>query len=273
MKKDSYPKGRTIALLSDFGSKDFYVGVMKGVILSINPNAVIVDVANDVEKHNIIAGAFALYNSFSYFPKGTIFLAVIDPGVGTEREPILVETKDYFFVAPNNGLIYPVIAKNGIRKIVHLKNKKYFLQNISFTFHGRDIFAPVAAYLSLGLDAEVFGDVLPREKLVKLELIDFSRLDKRIIGKIIYIDIFGNIVTSIPNFELSNLEFGTEMIIKVKDRLINASLKRTYGEAEQNEFIILRGSQGFVEIAMNQKSAAESLGVKVGEKVSLELIK
>ena len=212
MIKENSPKRNLIAILSDFGEKDFYVGVMKGVILSINPFVEIVDITNNVERHNIIAGAFALYNSFNYFPKGTIFLAVVDPGVGTRREPILVVTNDYFFVAPNNGLVYPAAVENVIQRVVLLRNEEYFLKSVSFTFHGRDIFAPVAAHLSTGVKPENFGPDLPKDKLVKLKLSDYSKSGNGIVGKIIYIDVFGNVITSIPNKELLGLKFGTEIV-------------------------------------------------------------
>ncbi|MCA1793725.1 MAG: SAM-dependent chlorinase/fluorinase [Desulfobacteraceae bacterium] len=146
-----------IALLTDFGHLDTFVGVLKGVILSINPKAVIVDLCHAVAPRDIGHGAFLLDTSLGYFPKGTIFCVVVDPGVGSSRRAVLVQTRDYVMVGPDNGILWQAARRNGIQQAVHLTEIRYFLSSVSATFHGRDMFAPVAAHLSLGMEPSAFG--------------------------------------------------------------------------------------------------------------------
>jgi len=149
-----------ITLLTDFGTEDYYVASMKGVILKINPRCTLIDITHHVSPHDIKEGAFLLANAYSFFPKGTIHLSVVDPGVGGPRNPILIVTTNYFFVGPDNGLFLFALKREKVKKVVALTNQKYFLSQMSTTFHGRDLFAPVAAHLSLGVKPEAFGPEL-----------------------------------------------------------------------------------------------------------------
>ena len=255
-----------IGILTDFGNKDNYVGVMKGVILSINKDSTLVDITNEIPPHNVRSAAFQLYTSYRYFPKGTVFLCVVDPGVGTERRALAVKTKNYFFVAPDNGLLYPSIVEDGVDIIVKLENKKYFLERISSTFHGRDIFAPVSAWISLGTPLEEFGSKLNIEDIVKIELKDYIRSENEIVGEVNYVDRFGNIVTSIPNKEFNKLPSKISLVTKKE---FEAKKAKTYGEGRKNEILVIEGSHGFIEIAMNQESASKKLDLREGDRFKI----
>jgi len=191
-----------ISLITDFGQKDNFVGVMKSVILSINPTAKIVDVCHEVKPHDILTGAFLLKSSFKYFPKGSLHLVVVDPGVGSERKKLLVKTKDYYFVAPDNGVLSLALKGQAPSKIIEITNKKYFLKPASDTFHGRDIFAPVAAYLSEGKNLSTFGKRIKSIKELRLSQPQIT--SKALAGEIIYIDRFGNLVSNIDKEMLDN---------------------------------------------------------------------
>ena len=253
-----------ITLTTDFGLKDPYVAEMKGAIFTINPDAKLVDITHDVEKFNIRVGAFMLASAAPYFPKGTVHLAVVDPGVGTERRAILVQTKTGFFVGPDNGVLMLAAQNQGIKHIYELANPKFMLPKVSSTFHGRDIFAPAAAYLDKGVKPHEFGPevtdpVTPQYATVK-------KKNNTLIGEVLHIDGFGNIITNIPEKELA-----TPKTVKVKLR--NVSLKlafaKTYAQAKPNEPIALIGSHGFLEIALNQGNAAEKFSAEVGDAVEV----
>ncbi len=259
---------RLIAILTDFGDRDPYVGIMKGVIKEINPNAEFIDITNNVGRHSILAGAFALYTSYRYFPKGTVFLVVIDPGVGTKRKPILVKTKNYYFIAPDNGVIYPTIVDDGVEEIIWLKNKNYFLKDISETFHGRDVFAPSAAHVSKGVDIRDMGEKINLSDIVKLELEYYETRAEGIRLRVNYIDVFGNIITSVPNRVLS-LRENSKLKLYLGDKELPVRVVRTYAQGKNGELLILYGSQGFLEIAVNQGNAQEYLGVNIGDQMIL----
>jgi S-adenosyl-L-methionine hydrolase (adenosine-forming) len=190
--------GRTIAILTDFGSTDNYVGVMKGVIRNISPFADIIDLTHGVPPGDIRSAAFSLESAFNYFPKNTIFLCVVDPGVGSERRAIAVEADGRYFVAPDNGLLTGILANSNSIKAINLTNTKFHLPQKSLTFHGRDIFAPVAAHLSMKIELEELGEIIKIENLIKLENYSALADDNIIIGKIIHTDTYGNLITDIP---------------------------------------------------------------------------
>ncbi len=269
----SKDKLKNIALLTDFGSESYYVGVMKGVIFSINPNVNVIDITHDVKKHDVLEGAFILLVTYKYFQRGTIFTAVIDPGVGTDREPMLIITKNYYFIGPNNGLLYPTAVRDGIERVFILNNKNFFLENVSATFHGRDIFAPVAAYLSMGIPPEELGREVPRERIIKCEILNYVREKEVIKGKVVYVDRFGNMITNIPNNELKSLKLGDSVEIKVSGKHAIGVYKKTYGEGVKGEILILNGSHGFIEVAMNMDSACKYFNCKRGHPISLKFIK
>ncbi|MGD0451690.1 MAG: SAM-dependent chlorinase/fluorinase [Candidatus Bathyarchaeia archaeon] len=253
-----------ITLTSDFGLKDPYVAEMKGVILTINPRAIIVDITHDIERFNIGVAAFMLASVASYFPKGTVHLAVVDPGVGTERRAILVQTKCGFFVGPDNGVLMLAAQSQGIERTYELSNPNLMLPKTSNTFHGRDIFAPAAAYIDKGAKPHEFGPeienpVLPRFPAVK-------RSNYSLTGEVLYIDGFGNIITNIQKKDMVNSKIFN---VKLTEVTLKLKFGKAYAEAEPKEPIVLVGSYGFVEIAVNQGNAASKFNAKVGDKITV----
>lgn len=254
-----------ITLLTDFGTEDSYVGAMKGVILSINPDATIIDISHQIPPQDIMAGAFVLSQTAPFFPKGTVHIAVVDPGVGGKRRPILIETERYFFIGPDNG-IFSLALQNEqhIRRKIHLTNKDYFLGHISSTFHGRDIFSPVGAYLSLGIDPSLFGKKVKR--LTSLDVKKPFARNGKITGRIIHIDRFGNLITNIDKDLLDRVFRARSFEIKVGDVIIKR-LVSSYAYAKEDEAVSLIGSSGFLEIAMREKNANIALGIKKGDNI------
>ena len=237
-----------ITLLTDFGTADYYVGAVKGAILSVNPDAVIVDITHEIPAQDVETGAFLLLAAHKTFPRGTIHVVVVDPGVGSTRRPIIVSANDQFFVGPDNGIFSYICA----HRTFHVTAEKYFRPNPSSTFHGRDIFAPVAAVLSTGVAPEQFGPEIDDE--VRLPSLETPL-------RIIHIDRFGNCVTNISRerFEGKSLSINGRTITAVRN---------FYGEAPEGEIFAIWGSAGFLEISVNGGSAAQVLGAKRGDSVS-----
>lgn len=258
---------RIITLTTDFGLKDPYQGAMKGSILSINPDAKITDITHLVPPGAIFEGAFILKEAYSFFPNGTIHVAVVDPGVGGERKPILVETENYFFVGPDNGLLSLALDREKIQRVVLLEEKKYFRNSVSSTFHGRDIFGPVAAHLSMGSDAALFGPAMKEAK--RIEMPPPRKTDSAISGKVIYIDSFGNLITNIRSGDVAD---GSFVVVEVKGLTLNG-LKKTYSSVETGLPLALIGSTNFLEIAVNGGMASKALNIAVGEEVVVRPVK
>jgi S-adenosylmethionine hydrolase len=264
---------QTIAILTDFGISDNYNGVMEGVIRKINPNVNVTYITPNAKNFNIVAGAYLLYTAYKYFPKYTIFLTVIDPGVGTSRKPIIIKTKNYYFVGPDNGILYPSASEDGILKIVSITNRKLYLsKQISNTFHGRDIFSVAAAFLSTGVRIEIFGEEVKEEELAKL-LFNYTKetvsKDKiKACGKVIYIDHFGNVTTSI---RINNLKVGEEGKIFVSNKEFKAKIVRTFGEGSGEEVLIYRNGYFFIEVGINKGDASNILKVKEGDDICVEV--
>ncbi len=254
-----------ITLTSDFGLKDPYVGEMKGVILTINPNANIIDITHEVEKFNIRMGAFMLASAAPYFPKGTVHLAVVDPGVGTERRAILVQTKQAVFVGPDNGVLMLAAQTQDIEHIYQITNPKFMLTPVSSTFHGRDVFAPAAAHLDIGVNISVFGPEI--SDTVKPEFTILQPRNGSLIGEVLHVDSFGNIVTNIPQKEITQAK---KINVKLQNLSLNINFGKTYNQANPKEVIALIGSHGFLEIALNQASASERFNVKTGDKIEVK---
>jgi S-adenosylmethionine hydrolase len=256
-----------ISLLTDFGYRDHYVGVMKGVIFRINPQVKIVDISHQVTPHNITEGAFLLYNVYSYFPPGTIFVAVVDPGVGSKRKPILVKTENFYFVGPDNGIFGLIYEEIKNFEVLELNNPRFFLSPVSATFQGRDIFAPVAAYLSSGVSPLEMGKAI--KNFVRLPFTQPTFKKKEIQGKVIYIDGFGNLVTNIkaPDFIPSDKK---QLKIKIGNKIISG-LAKNYQEVEKGSLLALIGSSNFLEIAVSEGSAQKKLKGKVGDPVQVFL--
>jgi len=262
-----------IAILTDFGIDDNYNGVMEGVIKKINPEVQTVYISGNVKNFNIYAGAYLLYTSFKYFPRDTIFLVVIDPGVGTTRRPIIIKTKNYIFIGPDNGVLYPAAANDGIEKVIEINNNKLYLsKNISNTFHGRDIFAVAAALISIGVEIDIFGRQISHEEIIKIKF-DYNISERRICGKIIYIDHFGNVATSIPaNIIINNkIKYNQIITFTINNKIkYNARVVKTFGYGNENELILYSNGYFFVEIGINKGSAKDKLNVKEGDEICLE---
>jgi len=241
-----------ITLLTDFGTADYFVGAVKGAILSVNPAAVIVDITHEIPPQDIAAGAFTLLAAYKTFPVGTVHVAVVDPGVGSTRRPIIVSANEQFFVGPDNGLFSYIYDREPSHKTFHVTADRFFRSSVSSTFHGRDIFAPVAAALSNGVAPEEFGPGI--NDAVRLPLLETPL-------RIIHIDRFGNCVTNITR-DLSPRE------IVVNGRTIS-EFRQFYGDGDDQSLFAIWGSAGFLEISVNGGSAAKVLGAKRGDEVSL----
>ena len=246
-----------IALLTDFGTRDYYVAAMKGVILSIAPSAVIVDITHEIPPQDVRDAAYTLRACYRDFPAGTIFVAVVDPGVGSERRALVVESEGYFFVGPDNGVLGFIFDDDA--RAFELANDRYFRRPVSNTFHGRDIFAPVAAYLSLGIMAQEFG--APVSDPVRLAEGRPSVVEGGLEGEVIHIDRFGNLVTNVTSHDLpASYSVGINgMVIEKRCRF--------YAEANRGELFSIVGSAGFMEISIRDGSAAKELDVEAGNSI------
>lgn len=258
-----------ITLLSDFG--DAYPASMKGVILGIEPGANIVDITHSIPRHDIRAGAFVLMNTAKYYPSGTVHIAVVDPGVGTKRRAIAIrsesrEGKTHFFIGPDNGLLIPAAKSIGKITVYEISNSTLFRENISDTFHGRDIFAPIGGYISKGFGIEKVG-----ERINDFNVLDFGKgrkIKDSLQGEVIYIDIFGNIIT---NFFGKSMDFqsGDELMVDKKKVIFGTS----YGFCEEGYPLALVGSHGYLEIAVNMGNAARMFCKKQGDEIKICITK
>lgn len=271
MGKVKVSKSQIVALLTDFSWHNWYLGVMKGVILSINPAARIVDLCHDISSQDVREGSFVLCNSFSYFPLSTTFLCVVDPGVGTDRRNLIVETDKYYFVAPDNGILSSIFEKGNVQGVYYVQPGKYTLPLRGSTFFGRDIFAPIAAHLSIGVSPEEMGEET-KSVLTVPPLKPFVNQLGMISGRAVYIDTFGNIITNIDEEYLNEVYEGAipygDFTISLAGNTIKG-IKRYYEQGERGQFMALMNSWGCLEIAVNRGNAFEQLGIK--EKKSLEI--
>lgn len=255
-----------LTLLSDFGLSDIYVGVMKGVIQGINPEIRMIDLTHQIPPQNIAAARFCLMSACSYFPKGTVHLAVVDPGVGSTRRAVAVEYAHGFLVVPDNGIISGVLSQSRAKRAVELTNSQYWrIPNPSHTFHGRDIFAPCAAHLASGVKIENLGREIDIDSLVEPDFPKCSYITTGAVGCIQYIDIFGNLITNIPG---SYVE-GESWHIIVGDLKIKGG--ETYNTVPVGSAIALVGSEGWVEIAINRGNAQQQLNIQLAQTVELRL--
>ena len=268
---------RIITLTTDFGVRDTYVGTMKGVILSINPNVQIVDITHAIPPQDIYEAAFSIYSAHSYFPKGTIHVVVVDPGVGSDRQAIVYQTNSAFFVCPDNGVLSYLLPNVEAEQehsidVVEIQNKAYYLPEVSNTFHGRDIFAPVAAHLSLGVPLADFGP--PVQTLVQLPIPVPELSGNMLTGQIVKIDRFGNAITNISESTIDRLESATTgKITAYEIRIGNVRLNRfnrAYAESGVGKPLAIIGSSGLLEIAINGGNAKEGLGLKWGDPVVIQ---
>lgn len=254
-----------ITLTTDFGLSDPFVGIMKGVILTIAPEAQIVDITHEVRSYDILEAAFIIESSYRYFPAGTIHVIVVDPGVGSARRPMATAAKDHIFVAPDNGVLSSILSDDpsaSVPSAYWINNQSLFLRAVSKTFHGRDIFAPVAAHLALGTPVDSVG---PRiVDFVKKALPKPRLQGDRLVGTAMRIDKFGNIITNLKRSHLAK-----NFVIRVAGLSITRFCGN-FSEAEPGEFFALEGSTGYIELALNQGSAANRLNVGLGAEIEVE---
>lgn len=244
---------KLITLTTDFGFSE-YVAAMKGVILSINPEAVIVDITHSIKPFNIKQAAYVLFSALPHFPRA-IHVAVVDPGVGTDRKGIIAESSHGYLVGPDNG-IFSLLNPERVWEIE--------FEHASATFHGRDVFAPVAAKLSLGIKPDEMGK--PLSKIHEVEVFWHRRVDTGIEGEVIHVDSFGNVITSIKN-EVLKARHGERYEVMHRGKKLRMRFLKSYGYAEPGEVILVEGSSGAVEIARNQGNASQHLNIRVGERI------
>lgn len=257
----------SIALLSDFGTRDHYAGTMKGVILGICPEVTLIDITHEITAHDVLEGALQLAASYKYFPAGTVFLAVVDPGVGSQRRGIAAEAGDYKFVAPDNGVLTVVLRENPPRRVVELSERRYARPTVTRTFEGRDRFAPAAAWLAKGTQLAALGRTVA--DYVRLELPALETTPAEIRGVVVHVDRFGNLVTNIDrrSFESFGKAPGPIRIAasgRPVERLVS-----TYAEIGAGEVCALFGSSDHLELAANAASAADLLGLTRGAPVEI----
>lgn len=258
-----------ITLTTDFGLQDYYVSAMKAVMLGIAPEARFVDVSHDIPSQDIMAGSWVLKNSAMLFPSNTVHAVVIDPGVGTERNPIAMRMEDQYFVGPDNG-IFSLLTADREYTAVRLTKKEYLREHHSSTFHGRDIFAPAAAHLSRGVPLEELGE--PLEELVSYRWMQPIADKDGLEGNIIHIDKFGNLITNIPKSLIDEAIAQKNVKIYVGNIILN-DIKTTFGAVAEGEPVAYIGSAGMLEIAINKGNAEEMLGIQKGAQISLILQK
>jgi S-adenosylmethionine hydrolase len=261
-------KGRSgiVTLISDFGLRGEYVGAMKGAILKVNPRCQVVDITHQIAAQDVFQASLVLKNTYPYFPAGTVHLVVVDPGVGTQRKPAALKKDGHFFVGPDNG-VFSLILAEGKNEAYEITREKLFLSPVSPTFHGRDIFGPVAGRLSLGMNPGRLGPRL--EGLVQLEKPRPVAKGKQLVGRVLFADAFGNLVTNISSGEFGSWTGGHPFQIKGKGWCLNR-LQETYQDVQSGQTLALFGSLGLLEIAVNRGNAQLTLGLKPGDAISIK---
>ncbi len=261
-----------ITLTTDFGESDPYVAMMKGVILFINPDAKIIDITHQIPAGSIQEGGLIIKESYKYFPSGTVHVGIVDPGVGGKRRPITVLTGNHFFVGPDNGLFSSIIETQGHTDIIHLKEKRYWMHKISPTFHGRDIFAPVAAHLSLGVNPFLLGEKI--DNPTTLSYPSPSKKNSDLVGEVIRVDHFGNLITNITKEHLSPFLKSKVLIIKIGSLTLK-KISTTYNDVPEGQPLALIGSSNLLEIAVNMGRATDyfSQDKLIGMKVQVSSLR
>jgi S-adenosylmethionine hydrolase len=258
-----------ITLTTDYGTQDHLVGTLKGVILKINPEAKIVDLNHNVVPYDVLDGALSIGAAYSYFPPRTVHVVIVDPGVGTQRLPLLVSGEQHYFLAPDNGVLSLVYEKESSLIVRHITAGHYFLNPISNTFHGRDIFAPVAAWVSKNWQTASFGDEVT--DFVRFSLPKPKASNQAIKGVVLRIDHFGNLVTNLTLEDLPQAVISSgKLKLQVGNKTVQ-QLAQTYALGAPDEPCAILGSSGFLEISINKGNAARALGVQRGAEVTLEL--
>ncbi len=292
-KKKSLRRAPVITLLTDFGYQDAYIGIMKGVIAGINPFVTVIDICHGVLPQDVFGGAYLLSTAYQYFPKGTIHVAVVDPGVGSKRDIVCVEFRDWFFIIPDNGILSFVIRQEPPRHIVRATNTRYFLPSPSNTFHGRDVFAPLAAYMSLGVKLQRLGGKIDRLERLNIPSPVMGK-SGRLVGEVIHIDRFGSLITNITrdhieslygltrnNSETTNLkseiqnpklEIRNSKLETVLGKEKITGLSASYMDVGKGSPLAIIGSTGYLEIAVNQGSAQKYFKARRESKVTVGII-
>lgn len=252
---------KTVTLLSDFGSRDGYVAQMKGVILEKCPDAQIIDISHEIERHNITMGSFVLETTVPYFRKGTVHVAVVDPGVGSDRNAIVIECESGFLVGPDNGLMARASEKLGLKFIHQLHERSPETKSVSPTFHGRDIFSRAAGMIAAGKKPEAIG-----EKVSNIEKLNFNAANfgpGKLTCQVLHVDNFGNVITNAEEEQFGKIKSVGEKVMIVSGKgEFRAKIVKSYHELGPDDVGVLMGSQGYVEIALREKSASEELHLK-----------
>lgn len=256
-----------VAILTDFGLHDPYVAAMKAVAIDICPSIRIIDITHLIDSFDVETAAFTLYIAYKYFPRGTVFVAVVDPGVGSKRNALALVTRNYIFIGPDNGLLVPAAEDDGIVKAYLIENEKYFRKPVSKSFHGRDIFMPVAAHISCGVDLQDLGRPIDIDKLVRVDIgIGYLEKENNCIKlKVVHIDKFGNVILSIPFTELKQIlgiDIGSKVKVCVNHRESLARVEEVFSTAPKGALILYENSFGLAELAVNQGSAKDLLDVE-----------
>jgi S-adenosylmethionine hydrolase len=257
-----------IALITDFGLGDWFVGVMKGVVLSISPEARVIDVVHNVPRHDVAAGSFAILASYAYLPKGAVVVVVVDPGVGTGRRILCARSAGRLFLAPDNGVLTGLAEQEGFEKVVAVENDAYFVKPVSSTFHGRDIFAPVAAHLSLGVDMDRLG-----REVREIETLEnpSPRIEGQALALTVrWIDSFGNVITDCPGDLVGEIvgRWGRSLALVEAGSIFR--IAASYEAVDEGEFLGIVGSSGYLEISIPRGSAAQALNVKLGSRLHIK---
>lgn len=265
------PVSKIITLTTDFGFSDPFVGIMKGVMLRINPSLQVVDITHQIEPYNILEAALILGLYYSYYPPGTIHVVVVDPGVGSQRRPILAWTKDYYFIAPDNGVLSRVYQDSGFQGVRELTERQYFLEELSSSFHGRDVFSPVAAWLTTGLEQPTLGEKV--EDYVRLDIPQPKWVaENEIRGEIVYVDRFGNLTSNISEpmirQKIASARERERVQIWMGPMEIDG-IKRFYAEGKPGELSATINSWGHLEVYMNLGNADQAMGGTKGQPIKI----
>lgn len=255
-----------VALLTDFGTRDHYAGTMKGVVLGLCPDLTFVDISHDIDPHDVLAGALELAASYKYFPAGTIFLVVVDPGVGSARRPLAADAGGYRFVAPDNGVLSLVFRESAPTRVVELTERKYARPTVSRTFEGRDRFAPAAGWLARGIELVALGRTLTA--WTTLDVPEPAATDSHIVAEVLRVDRFGNLITNLDRRTFERFAGGGAIEITAGTQAVD-KVVATYAEATAGSVCALFGSSDHLEVAVNGGSAAERLQLARGARVTV----
>ena len=270
MEKDVKPKtSGIVTLITDYGLQGEDAGAMKGAVLKVNPRCLVVDITHQIAPQDIVQASFVLKNTYPYYPAGTVHVVVVDPGVGTSRRPIILKKGGHLFVGPDNGVFTFALMAEGKTEGYEITRKEIFLAPLSATFHGRDVFAPVAGHLSFGKDPKYFGR--RAEGFTRAEWPRPVLKGKRLLGRILFADAFGNLITNIDREEYGRELEDRLWLIKGKGWSIE-SLSRTYGQTRPGQTLALFGSAGLLEIAVNCGNAQKELGLGPGDPLAITLV-